>query len=85
MIKPRLELRPKPLLRLRLAPQIRQTLALLPLSNIELAHLIRKELGENPLLEEREEMGPPEEEKEATLDWVEYLEDYERGAYPTQE
>ncbi|MCG2675650.1 RNA polymerase factor sigma-54 [bacterium] len=99
MVKAELELRPKLIQKLRLAPQIRQTLALLPLSNIELAHLIRKELGENPLLEEGEESptrlparqeleeieAPKVEEKEATLDWVEYLEDYERGAYPTQE
>ena len=92
MAKAELELRPKLVQRLRLAPQIRQTLGLLPLSNIELASLIRKELEANPLLEEREEtpkvekVAPSrEEEKGATSDWVEYLEDYDRGVYPTQE
>jgi len=90
MIEERLELRPKPLLKLRLAPQIRQTLRILPLSNIELASLIRKELEKNPFLEEREESVPStagrtEEEKESNPDWIEYLKDYERGTYSTQE
>lgn len=70
--------------KLVMTPQLRQAIAILQLSSLELSEVVEKELLENPVLEieDREEGGPEETpvkpEAETTpdyLEWAEYFGD----------
>lgn len=74
--------------RLLMTPELRQAIAMLQMSTLELGEYIQKELEENPFLEEREEENPEGEaaDKEAdeageskTEDWLEFYHDRDTG------
>ncbi len=75
--------------KLLMTPELRQAIAILQMSSIELSEYIRNELAENPLLEEKteaEETADIGEETEHEIDndiseWLELFGDNERDTY----
>lgn len=70
--------------KLMMTPELRQAIAILQMSTLELAEHIQKELEENPFLEEREpeEIPEPKEEVNDTSkieEWLEYYNDRDIG------
>lgn len=80
--------------RLLMTPELRQAIAILQMSTLELSEYIQKELEENPFLDEREPEEVPEREREdqeaeaeanSTLEqWIEFHHDRD-SAYMPQE
>ncbi len=67
-----------------MTPELRQAIAILQMSTLELAEHIQKELEENPFLEEREPEDVPESKEEANdtskiEEWLEYYNDRDIG------
>lgn len=71
--------------KLLMTPELRQAIAILQMSTLELAEHIQKELEENPFLEEKEleEVVEPKEEKDNDTskieEWLEYYNDRDIG------
>lgn len=70
--------------KLMMTPELRQAIAILQMSTLELAEHIQKELEENPFLEEREPEDVPESKEEANdtskiEEWLEYYNDRDIG------
>lgn len=67
--------------KLLMTPELRQAIAILQMSTLELSEYIQKELEENPFLEEKELVDNEEYEKETEADkdkmeeWLEYYND----------
>lgn len=78
--------------KLLMTPELRQAIAILQMSTLELGEYIQKELEENPFLDEREpEEVPEQENREAeaeannTLEqWMEYHHDRDPGYIPQE-
>lgn len=69
--------------KLLMTPELRQAIAILQMSTLELTEYIQKEMEENPFLEEREEQGDSESEQEndneKMEEWLEYFNDRDIG------
>lgn len=70
--------------KLLMTPELRQAIAILQMSTLELAEHIQKELEENPFLEEKEPVETPEAKEEASEtskieEWLEYYNDRDIG------
>ncbi|MEN6349171.1 MAG: RNA polymerase factor sigma-54 [Syntrophomonas sp.] len=71
--------------KLLMTPELRQAIAILQMSTLELSEYIQKELAENPFLEEKEPEEPVDYEKENEKDnskledWLEYYNDRDIG------
>ena len=77
-----------------MTPELRQAIAILQMSTLELGEHIQKEMEENPFLEEREPEEVPEQEKReaeaeaeannALEQWMEYHSDRDYGYMPQE-
>jgi RNA polymerase sigma-54 factor len=68
-----------------MTPELRQAIAILQMSTLELGEYLQKELEENPVLEQKENEEPVEIEKETenkTEDWLEIFNDRDIGLQP---
>lgn len=77
--------------RLLMTPELRQAIAMLQMSTLELGEYMQKELEENPFLEEKEQEEPLDHESNAedpgiseavdnkTEEWLEYFHDRDSG------
>jgi RNA polymerase sigma-54 factor len=80
--------------KLLMTPELRQAIAILQMSTLELGEHIQKEMEENPFLEEREPEEVPEQEKReaeaeaeannALEQWMEYHSDRDYGYMPQE-
>ncbi|MFY9119943.1 MAG: RNA polymerase sigma-54 factor, partial [Syntrophomonadaceae bacterium] len=80
--------------KLLMTPELRQAIAILQMSTLELGEHIQKEMEENPFLEEREPEEVPEQEKReaeaeaeannALEQWMEYHSDRDYGYIPQE-
>ena len=78
--------------KLLMTPELRQAIAILQMSTLELSEYIQKELEENPFLDEREpEELPEREEHEAEAEakrvleqWIEYHSDRDTAYMPQE-
>ncbi len=71
--------------KLLMTPELRQAIAILQMSTLELGEYLQKELEENPVLEQKENEEPVEIEKETenkTEDWLEIFNDRDIGLQP---
>jgi RNA polymerase sigma-54 factor len=64
--------------KLIMTPELRQAIAILQLSSLDLCDLIEQELMENPVLEIEEPPSEPEDTASDTEDWLEYFKDDSR-------
>jgi RNA polymerase sigma-54 factor len=75
--------------KLLMTPELRQAIAILQMSTLELTEYVQRELEENPFLEEREESGEIERDNDSSdntkmEEWMEYFHDRDIG-YSSQE
>lgn len=78
--------------KLLMTPELRQAIAILQMSTLELGEYIQKELEENPFLDEKEpEEAPEQETQEAEADanntleqWMEFHHDRDSGYMPQE-
>jgi RNA polymerase sigma-54 factor len=75
--------------KLLMTPELRQAIAILQMSTLELTEYVQRELEENPFLEEREESGEIEKDNDSSdntkmEEWMEYFHDRDIG-YSSQE
>lgn len=74
--------------KLLMTPELRQAIAILQMSTLELSEYVQRELEENPFLEEREESTEAEERNNDNSDntkmedWMEYFHDRDIGYTP---
>ena len=76
--------------KLLMTPELRQAIAILQMSTLELSEYVQRELEENPFLEEREEPAETGERDNDSSDntkmeeWVEYFHDRDIGYSPRE-
>jgi RNA polymerase sigma-54 factor len=75
--------------RLLMTPELRQAIAILQMSTLELSEYIQKELEENPFLEEREELGEAERQNTEgdsgkIQEWLDFFHDRDIGYIPKE-
>ena len=76
--------------KLLMTPELRQAIAILQMSTLELSEYVQRELEENPFLEEREEPAETGERDNDSSDntkmeeWVEYFHDRDLGYSPQE-
>ena len=70
--------------KLLMTPELRQAIAILQMSTLELTEYVQREMEENPFLEEREESGEIEKDNDNSdntkmEEWMEYFHDRDIG------